>query len=282
MDVLKKNILVVDDDKKILDLFKVFLSEYNLICHTNAQEAWKSLDTQSFDLIITDLKMPILDGYEFINIVRKAQRNKDCPIILSSAFVDRSTYANLSLVHKVYYLDKPFSRDQLNSLIDKCFDSAIGRDINDEFVDSAFECVIRFLETHGLKIKSSEKVSSFDVLNIEEISTSFSLKMKDDQHFDFHCSMQQRVLFDLLGKFASTRISSWDETTMSLSYGFFEKFRDSFNSLDYSIISYSNPMIGKTLNWSPIMSIEFPGQCYLIDSDKGFIKIFVRSYQLES
>ena len=80
-----KNILLVDDDKTILELFSELLSSYNYNvvsadCGTNALN--KFSNTPNFDLIIIDKIMPDIDGLDLIKMIRES--NYEIPIILTS------------------------------------------------------------------------------------------------------------------------------------------------------------------------------------------------------
>ncbi|MCF8059563.1 MAG: response regulator [Bacteriovoracaceae bacterium] len=59
-----KKILVVDDDKDIGEIISEFLSEYDVTYIGEAKEAIKILETVTFDLVITDLLMPDINGIE--------------------------------------------------------------------------------------------------------------------------------------------------------------------------------------------------------------------------
>lgn len=79
------NILVVEDDKALLELFCTVLSEnnYNPIPTENGQEALEILDNKHIDLIISDIMMPIMDGYDLVKQLRDA--NYTLPILFITA-----------------------------------------------------------------------------------------------------------------------------------------------------------------------------------------------------
>lgn len=79
------NILVVEDDEELLELFCTVLSEnnYNPIPTRNGQEALETLDNKHIDLIISDIMMPIMDGYDLVKQLRDA--NYTLPILLITA-----------------------------------------------------------------------------------------------------------------------------------------------------------------------------------------------------
>lgn len=108
------NILVVEDNKDLLEITCVFLSRkgYNVIPAENGSEALDKLESNYIDLCVLDLMMPEMDGYEFINLLKR--HNYDFPIIVTtakSAFVDMEKGFNLGADD---YLVKPINYDELN------------------------------------------------------------------------------------------------------------------------------------------------------------------------
>ena len=81
---MNENILVVDDDKDIRNLIKIYLESegYNITEAANGKEALNMLDERTFDLIILDIMMPILDG---INTCIKIRNSYTMPILFLSA-----------------------------------------------------------------------------------------------------------------------------------------------------------------------------------------------------
>ena len=70
---MKKNILIVDDDKDIIDLLKLFLEMENffVVEASNGEVALKCLEENHIDLAIVDIMMPKMDGYQLIKKIRE-------------------------------------------------------------------------------------------------------------------------------------------------------------------------------------------------------------------
>ena len=83
-------ILLVDDNKMGLAARRVVLEElgHTVVTAANGQDALNAVDAQSFDLLITDWKMPKVDGIELIRRLRENQFPS--PIILLSGFADNT------------------------------------------------------------------------------------------------------------------------------------------------------------------------------------------------
>ncbi len=83
---MKRNILVVDDEENIRLLFKEELEEegYEVDTASNGLEALEKVKAASFDVIVLDIKMPVMDGIQALNAIKNM--NKDQPVILCSAY----------------------------------------------------------------------------------------------------------------------------------------------------------------------------------------------------
>ena len=83
---MNKNIftvLIVEDTKEILDLIVLHLEDkYNLIKAEDGREAIKIVETEKIDLVILDIMLPLVNGYECMKVIRE---KKNIPIIIISA-----------------------------------------------------------------------------------------------------------------------------------------------------------------------------------------------------
>ena len=79
------HILVVDDDKNTRLLFKTILEneKYTVYVASNGVEAMDVMDRNHIDLVVLDIMMPQMDGYEFTKALREADNN--LPILMVSA-----------------------------------------------------------------------------------------------------------------------------------------------------------------------------------------------------
>ena len=107
-------ILVVDDDRYLLDLLIETLKSigYDAYGVSNAREALQTLGTSDFQLVISDIKMPEMDGVAFAEEVKRNYPN--LPIIFITGVF------NSSIMHEspaVGFLAKPFRIGQMEELI---------------------------------------------------------------------------------------------------------------------------------------------------------------------
>lgn len=119
MQLLKENILIVDDDINILELLQRHLQSWNyhVFKAISVKEAVTILRDTQIDLLITDLKMPEVDGFELIKFV--SEHYPKLPKLVVTGYP--SVQGSLSVIKSgvVDYLTKPFTKDELKSAIDK-------------------------------------------------------------------------------------------------------------------------------------------------------------------
>lgn len=107
------NILVLEDDSKLNHIVCKYLSDggYNAKGCTSAQEAYDVMYNAQFDLIISDIMMPKIDGFEFAKTVRDL--NKTIPILFMSARDDISSKEKGFRLGIDDYMVKPIDMDEL-------------------------------------------------------------------------------------------------------------------------------------------------------------------------
>jgi DNA-binding NtrC family response regulator len=118
---LTGRILVVDDDPYFLRVLSRILANENLqvTTTTDACKAVELLHSTSFDLIISDLRMPEYDGLSLLQAVRKA--GFDIPVIILTSFGEVETYLEAMNAGAAEYLNKPTkSFDGLLRVIRTC------------------------------------------------------------------------------------------------------------------------------------------------------------------
>ena len=106
-------ILVVDDDRNTRLLFKAILESegYTVFAASNGIEAMEVMDQNHIDLVVLDIMMPEMDGYEFTKGLREADKN--LPILMVSAKQLPQDKKKGFLVGPDDYMAKPFSPKEL-------------------------------------------------------------------------------------------------------------------------------------------------------------------------
>lgn len=106
-------ILVVDDEPALLDITRTMLHQqgYQVLCAENAKQALEILETESIDLMLSDVIMPSMDGYQLADIAQK--QYPDMKIQLASGFSDdRHVNIDDDVLHK-NLLQKPYHSQTL-------------------------------------------------------------------------------------------------------------------------------------------------------------------------
>ena len=112
-----RNILVVDDEPALRDLAKEILSMhgFNVICANNGSHAMDMLKSNKVSLIISDVIMPVMDGYQLVDQVQNMY--PDMKILLTSGFTDRRTLDLKEEKKKRKLLYKPYTSVELLSRV---------------------------------------------------------------------------------------------------------------------------------------------------------------------
>ncbi len=112
---LSYDILIVDDVAENLKVAMNVLREnnYNFSFATNGREALKIVKKKNFDLILLDIMMPELSGYDVIQELKKDADTRDVPVIFLSAKADVDSLAKGFELGAVDYISKPFHPSEL-------------------------------------------------------------------------------------------------------------------------------------------------------------------------
>lgn len=116
---MDQTILIVDDDRQLRRLCRTALEETGYFVReaTNGKSALAAIKQTSFQLIVLDLSMPDMDGFEFLKIAR-AELPK-LKIVVISGFLGGSMLKVAKLFGAAATLAKPFSTDSLVSVVDE-------------------------------------------------------------------------------------------------------------------------------------------------------------------
>ena len=109
------HILIVDDEKFNIELAAVYLKEdgYSLSFALNAQAALQSVSKKDIDLILLDINMPKVDGFEVCKMLKGDVKTKDIPVIFLTAQTDIEYISKAFEVGGVDYISKPFNGIEL-------------------------------------------------------------------------------------------------------------------------------------------------------------------------
>jgi DNA-binding response OmpR family regulator len=112
-------ILIAEDERDIRDLitFTLTFGGYQVVAAANGEEALEKAREEIPDLIMMDVRMPKMTGYEACQEMKKDERIKHIPVVFLSAKGQDSEVATGLDVGAVEYILKPFSPDQLTARV---------------------------------------------------------------------------------------------------------------------------------------------------------------------
>ena len=120
---MAKKILVIDDDRGVVELIENILADggYEVSAAYDGKEGFESYQKNNPDLIILDINLPIMDGYEFLRAVRvesREQGNELIPVIMLT--VKEEMEEIFKMEGAKGYLVKPVDPDSLVKKIEEC------------------------------------------------------------------------------------------------------------------------------------------------------------------
>jgi DNA-binding NtrC family response regulator len=111
---MAERLLVVDDEPNMLRLLKTILMDktgYEVDTTNNPLEVEKMLKEQPYDLVVSDLKMPLLDGIDLIEIIKKI--DSQIPIIIITAYGTMETAEEAIQKGAYDFITKPFRKESI-------------------------------------------------------------------------------------------------------------------------------------------------------------------------
>lgn len=122
MTKAKGNILVVDDEKSMREILEIFLKSegYGVATAENGEKAIEAVKKDIFDLIITDMKMPRVNGLELLRNVK--QITPDVAVVLITAFGTTESAVEAMKLGAYDYIQKPFQMDNIRLVVKNALD----------------------------------------------------------------------------------------------------------------------------------------------------------------
>lgn len=116
-----KKILIVDDSNTNVVLLEAILVSRGYAIHTalNVDEAYNLIKKERPELILLDLLMPKVSGYQFLDQLKKNQATRDIPVIIVSAVTDALNIQKTFDLGAVDYIEKPVDIKALVAKVEK-------------------------------------------------------------------------------------------------------------------------------------------------------------------
>jgi len=118
----KKTIIVIDDMAAILEHAKQLLKdEYSVIPCISAKQALEIMGKRKPDLILVDINMPDMDGFEFLSMIKADERFSDIRVMMITAEITAQTESKGYELGAENFILKPFSQPVMMKKIRDCF-----------------------------------------------------------------------------------------------------------------------------------------------------------------
>ncbi len=161
-------VLIIDDEESIRHMLSMLLKKegYEVRCAQDGQEGLKALLAQPSDLVLCDVRMPVLGGLELLDALK--QRALHVTVIVMSAFGDKAMALEAMRRGAYDYIDKPFKNDEVLLAIMKAVERLQLRQENDRLRqavgqrDAAFEGMVGAGEAMQTLFHTIDRVAPFD------------------------------------------------------------------------------------------------------------------------
>lgn len=127
---MARKILAVDDEKYIVRLVQVNLERqgYEVVTANDGKEALEKVESERPDLVVLDVMMPYMDGFEVLQNLRRNASTRDIPVIMLTAKAQDADVFKGWQSGVDCYLTKPFNPMELISFVKRIFGSLDGTD----------------------------------------------------------------------------------------------------------------------------------------------------------
>ena len=118
---MKKTVLLIDDEVELLGVvsFRLSASGYKVYSANSGKQGLKLASKYKPDVILLDIMMPDMDGYEVLKRLKKSKKTLTIPVIMLTAKSDEKSILKASGLYDEGYIVKPFESSELLSKIEE-------------------------------------------------------------------------------------------------------------------------------------------------------------------
>ncbi len=116
---MSSSILVVDDTETNIDILLTLLDDYDIAVATDGVSALEIVQEEKIDLILLDIMMPNMDGYEVCRRLKANPATQDIPVVFITAKTDEASIERAYDVGGIDYVTKPFKPKELLARVDR-------------------------------------------------------------------------------------------------------------------------------------------------------------------
>ncbi len=194
-----KNVLVTDDEKSFLTSLKEGLGgdggPYRILTAENGEQAVEQMESEDINLLITDLRMPIMDGFELLAWM--STNRPGVPVIVMTAFGDSELELKLEQYNTLRFLEKPINFSVLREVVKRAL------------ADNTISNIHGVTLSAFLQLMSLEKKSCTLIIRSDGRTASLYLKNGD---------LINAVYGDTAGMDAAIEILGWDNAEIEMDH----------------------------------------------------------------
>jgi len=115
-------VLIVEDVDSCVDMLAVALDslpDVRVETAASGQQAWRTIQEITVNAIITDLHLPVMDGFELLEKIRAGERTARLPVIVVSGDSDPGTPARVRRLGADAFFEKPYSPAQVRATLER-------------------------------------------------------------------------------------------------------------------------------------------------------------------
>jgi len=160
------NILIVDDNMENIDMMSILLESQNYKCQSakNGQEALQKLHSNKFDLIISDILMPVMDGFQFCSECKKNDNLKNiCFIFYTATYIDAKDEELALSLGANKFIRKPQEPEVFLSLINEIIEKS--KNEKNKNVDDTLYNEKEVLKLYSERLVKKLEKKNFDLEN---------------------------------------------------------------------------------------------------------------------
>ena len=183
-------VLIVDDNIEMIAYLKeIFSDTLECVFAFNGAEALEKIKEHTFDLIISDLRMPLLNGAKFKEALNKMDAQKDIPFIMITAVFYNKLEDLKNTLNLNEYLEKPFSKNEILSRVQYILERTLNRkkilnlepeiqeEVNfdsssAELVEKIKECILSNLTNPEFNVTMLSKMCGYEQKKLNQILKS--------------------------------------------------------------------------------------------------------------
>src|SRR5512143_73223 len=127
---MMNRILIVDDEQSMRELLSIMLRKegFDVVAAANGESAIKAIQSDIYDLVITDIRMPQIDGIELLRTVKEV--SPETVVIVITAFATTETAVDAMKLGAYDYITKPFKNEEIKLIVHKALEKRLLRKEN--------------------------------------------------------------------------------------------------------------------------------------------------------